>query len=274
MVLGMTASSFVASSVYLLAQPGLPNDNMHPGSAPVPTSVVEGSHFPESRMHLALARNGDGDSPLAVLGVADRPLADPNWLVELSADSSVRIRQRYETLFREMELSEQQIEALVQALVVQTRQERRSDSAGELGAASVAEREQAVISTVVGPSKGSQFDRLRKTLPARMQLDFATEQLQEAGAPLGGDQRKRLLAVMIAQEPFPPWRSMEGESNEQNFVRYREWQYERTRGFIEQAAPVLTPTQKKHLQDQAGIHAAVMPLSMRDLGAAGRPALR
>jgi hypothetical protein len=267
MTLATISALFGAGGLCLLWQLGDENAYTHADSNAPTTSNVEVEHSGEARTTLALSANSDVHPAFSLPGsVRGAP--------ELTADSSLRIRRRYAELFREMELSEQQIEALVPVLIAQDQPDTEARSGGELRSARDAERERAAISAVLGPDKGLHFDRLKKTLPARMQLSFAREQLEQTGSPLREDQRKRLLAILNAQEPLAPWKRIEGESSEQQFARYRQWQQDGAKRFIEQAAPVLTPEQMKHLEDQAAINASVVPLRPDELGAAGARAPR
>jgi hypothetical protein len=273
MVLATTTAVLGACSLFLLS--GLRRENVHtaPDSYASLTSHAEerAAEAPASIEHAAIDA---APAPYPGPGWLHGSLPDPSGLPMLTADSNLRVRQRYDELFREMGLSEHQIDALIPVLIAQEQRESEPRNSGELGAAPHADHERAAIRAVLGPDNGARFLRLSKTLPARMQLNSARAQLEETDVPLREEQRKQLLGIMSAQEPLPPWERIRGESSDQQFARYRRWQQERDERFLKQAAPVLTPAQTKHLATQATMHAAVVPLRTSDLGAAGASAPR
>jgi hypothetical protein len=205
-----------------------------------------------------------GPSPGAVL---------PGWRApEFSTEQrSLMARQRYGALFRELALSEAQIDALVPVLAAQDQSAWGRAPSGRIAESTPADpaRNRAEIAAILGPQKSAQFETLKKSLPARSQLAIARMQLEQVGEPMNDAQRDKLFAIMSAREPLPPPLPVEGQSSEQNFEQFRSWQAERDRLFREDAASVLTPEQKKSLEENASLQASMRMLPGGIMGAAG-----
>jgi hypothetical protein len=267
MVLATTTVVIGVGSLYLLRAHGPANGYTQPDSTARSTSHVEVERSPEEPLPRAIAAKGGAQPPVSISGSRPAGPPDSSWFREITADSSVRVRQRYGELFKDMDLSAQQIEALVPVLIALDEQEAQPRPRDEPDGA-IVERERAAITGVLGQDVGAQFVRLKQTLPARGQLNFVHAQLEETDAPLREDQRKQLLDIVRTQKPYPRWRRIEGESSDQQFARSSRWQHERAKRFIEEASAVLTPNQKSHLEAQAARNAAARPVSRAELGAA------
>jgi hypothetical protein len=191
---------------------------------------------------------------------------------ELSAEQRKSMsRSKYGALFRELALSEQQIDALLPVLAAQDQaegQRRMHNGPGADAQTPDPERNRAEIAAVVGADKAAQFETLKKSLPARSQLAMLRMNLDQSGEPMTEEQRQKLLAIMTAREPvpMPPPLRVDGESGEQSFLRFRDWQQDRDRQMREDAASVLTPQQQKRLDEINAVQAAMRPATMSAFG--------
>src|SRR5688572_19565534 len=135
MVLAMAAAVFGARGLYLLSGLGAKVGSTESDSNASATSHVEVERSAEVRTPLASAANVDEPSPFSVSGSTHGGPPDPSWPPKLTADRNARVRQRYAELFREMDLSAHQIEALVPVLIALDQEESQPRHSGEVGAA-------------------------------------------------------------------------------------------------------------------------------------------
>lgn len=278
LVLGLTTALFGACSLYLLVR--LQQKDACPeADHSALTAQLARSEEARKRLELQLseprglaASGGAGNGPPTP--GPSRSSSPSTWRPpELTPEvRALMIRQQYRQVFRELALSDPQVDALVPVLVEQSA--RRGPWATSANSANpqTPERDLAEVSAVLGPDKGAQFEQARKTMPARSQLNLIRRQLDEAGEPLRDDQSERLLAIMTAHQPQQPPQQAQGESAEQNMERFRTWQAQRDKQFREEADPILTPGQRRQLDEQATIRAAMSAGFPSMLGAAGAPA--
>jgi hypothetical protein len=207
------------------------------------------------------------------------PVPPASWKPpELSTEQrQAMTRRRYGTVFRELGFSEEQIEALLPVLVAQDKLTTALRPAADRATSPSnpdATRDRAEIAAIVGSEKAAQFETARKTLPARSQLSFVRMQLDEAGSPISEDQRQKLLAVMSRHEQPAVPTPVPGEPPEQTADRFRTWQAERDRQFREDSESILTPQQKKRLDEMQSLQSAMriqMRVANEASGAAGSP---
>jgi hypothetical protein len=202
---------------------------------------------------------------------------------ELPLDQrKIMARQRNGQLFRELGLSEQQVDALLDVLAAQDARapsnSRRIGGPpfGRLGPSADAtspeelQRNRDEIASAIGPEKAAQFEALKKTLPARDQLQQLRNELERAGDPVTDEQQRRLLAIMNSRETTAPPARVEGESPEESMARYREWRRESSESLRRDAASVLTPDQVKRMEESDGLRTS---LQSRTSAVPGTPSM-
>ena len=181
----------------------------------------------------------------------------------------IMVRQRNGALFRELGLNEAQIEALLDVL---GQQDARSPNmatrvsgpavgrfgpAGEALSAEEQQRNRDEIAAVIGQDKATQFENLKKTLPARNELMWMRNELEQAGEPVSEEQQRQLLAIIGKRETQGPPARVEGESPEDSMARYRQWRRERSESLRQDAASVLTPEQVKRLEESDSLRSSM-----------------
>jgi len=161
-------------------------------------------------------------------------------------------RQAYGQLFRELALSDEEVEALVAVLSTQEQSSMlapRSPLTSEQQ-----EREQREIAAVLGPERAAQFERLKKTIPARTELSLARSQLERFGEPLSDEQHGTLFAILNAREPSAPPPALEEDiAPAQRMEQFRSWRRASSARFRESAAQVLTPRQLERLDESEAL---------------------
>jgi hypothetical protein len=178
------------------------------------------------------------------------------------------VRERYGALFHELSLSDSQVDALMPVLAAQderTRSPFEDFAALDPQEARARERE---IASVLGAEKSAQFTELRRTMPARMEISMLDMQLDRAGVPVSEEQKQRLMAAMkdLSLPEFP--RPDPEAPPREGLERFRAWRTARAKLVRDAAAPVLTATQLRRLDEHESLQAAMqaaMPPPPEDL---------
>jgi len=178
----------------------------------------------------------------------------------------------YGELLRELELSPQQRDALLDAIVAH---QQRTESAfrglpgGPMGTLpngdavrakmqELGERHKSEIASAIGARKAGEFEALQKTLPMRMELRQVRDHLEAVGTPVSDEQRAKLLAIMKERQLERPAPSASGSMPEQGFDQYRQWRAEHGQRLLEGAAEVLSSEQLERLQEYEDMQSAAM----------------
>ena len=178
------------------------------------------------------------------------------------------VRERYGVLFHELSLSEPQVDALMPVLAVQderTRSPFEGFAALDPQEAQARERE---IASVLGAEKSARFTELRRTMPARMEIRMLDMQLDQAGVPVSEEQKQRLIAAMKDLSLPEPPRPDAGAPPREGMERFRAWRAARAKLMRDAAAPILTATQLRRLDEHESLQAAMqaaMPPPSADL---------
>jgi len=200
---------------------------------------------------------------------------------ELSSEQQ-RVMQRYQFrhMFRELSLSEAEIEGALQVLGQQMERARQpitKEAASPASLASELQRDEAELSAVLGPKKAEQLMALKKLMPIKSELSHMRMRLDEGGEPLSAEQQKKLLELLSSKERPATPRRIQGEDPQQASARLQTWMRDRERERREITAPVLTSKQRELLEEEAAYMEAmrpsfVMPAPAAQPAQAGAPA--
>jgi len=105
--------------------------------------------------------------------------------------------------------------------------------------------EQAEIDNFLGASKAAALRDYQETIPARLEMDQLTRQLEGADAVLTEDQQKRMLAALIEERKRVPMPQMaDGTSPEEYSKAYADWQSDYIERVNAQAHSILNTEQQ------------------------------
>jgi hypothetical protein len=192
-------------------------------------------------------------------------------------------RQQYGRLFRELNLSESQVERVLDVLAAQ---EERSRAASPQGLArsrlaldpKERERNEQEFAAVLGPDNAAKLERWQDQSMARSELQRVRDQLENAGEPLTTEQQNA-LNERLQQRPdreAPPRREP-AEPQEAFQERFREWRTDSRKQLRDDVAQTLTPPQQKRfdeLEEMTSAFEQQIRLPSPVLGAAGARAGR
>jgi uncharacterized protein YjiS (DUF1127 family) len=177
----------------------------------------------------------------------------PNWRPSARSREQLRImtRHQYKRVFRELGLSESEMEAASDVLEQQAERSRKligRDGSENPAPPNDPQRDQAELAGVLGQDKAERFMAQKKLMPARSQLSLLRSQLEEGGEPLSAEQQQALLGKLSEREPpqFP--RNVPGEDPS---ARFQAFMRDRDRGLRDVAAPVLTPKQRELMEEES-----------------------
>jgi hypothetical protein len=178
---------------------------------------------------------------------------------------AMQARQRYGQLFRELELSDAQIDGLAPVLHAQEQRALATASAsGEQARSGASQRhasdeERSEIAAIIGPEKAAQLEDLRNAMPIRAELRRVRDQLEEAGEPVSPEQQRQLVAILSNRAaPSPPVPEA-GEPPEHGFERFRAWARDRDLRLRADSAAVLTPQQLERLEESEALRSVMLP---------------
>ena len=194
---------------------------------------------------------------------AAAPAIQPSWRPPNYSREQRRLmtRYQYKRAFRESGLSESEIEAALDVLEQQADRNRKplSKEQGMTGSAPDPQQEQAELAAVLGPQKAERFMAEKKLMPVRMQVNTLRSQLEEGGVPLSAEQQRTLLAKLAEKErpQFP--RAVQGEAPQQSSTRFQSYMRDQDRELRDAAAPLLTPEQRKLMDEELKFREATRP---------------
>jgi hypothetical protein len=170
--------------------------------------------------------------------------------LELSAEHRrTMLRQRNGQLFRQLGLSDAQIEALLDVLAKQEERARAAKPGAFLGAMGPSSdpnelaRNRAEIEAVVGSDKAAKLETWQKLFTARHELRRVRDQLEDVGEPLSEEQQNRLNElVQLRPRSFAPERK-EGDTPEAFMERFRSWRQDSRQQLRTEVSSVLNPRQ-------------------------------
>jgi outer membrane murein-binding lipoprotein Lpp len=110
--------------------------------------------------------------------------------------------------------------------------------------------DQAEIDNFLGTSKAAAFREYQETIPARMELEQLTRQLEGADATLSDDQQKRMLAALIEERKRIPMPQMSENADADEYTKaYAQWQSDYNERVNAQARSILNNDQMTAYSD-------------------------
>jgi hypothetical protein len=184
------------------------------------------------------------------------------------------LRHQYRRVFRDLALSDTEMDAALDVLSQQAGRTRKQLSMNG-SPASDPQADQAELAAVLGAEKAERFMAEKKLMPARSEVSLLRMRLEEAGEPLSPEQMQAMVESLGKMERAQLPRRVEGDDPQQSQERFQTWMQQRNRELRESAAPVLTPKQRELMDEEAAIQESMRPAFLRGLstsGAAGTPA--
>lgn len=160
-------------------------------------------------------------------------------------------RRRYRNLCRELALSDAEVEAILPVLVQQDLLANKPFANEPTGTAPESQRDQSALATLLGAEKAARFTALRKLEPARSAVRMLRLRLEDSGDPLSPEQQKALLGIVASQGVDPAPQRVAGDDSQRSMERMGTWMRDREQRLREDAAPVLTATQRRLLEEDA-----------------------
>jgi hypothetical protein len=110
--------------------------------------------------------------------------------------------------------------------------------------------DQAEIDNFLGASKAAALKDYQETIPARMEMEQLTRQLEGADATLSEEQQKRLLTALIEERKRIPMPQMSENSTPEDYSKsYAEWQSDYNERVNAQARSILNTEQMTAYSD-------------------------
>lgn len=190
---------------------------------------------------------------------------DPALRQMMSAGRRTGIQMVYGDLFKDLKLSPAQSDRFTQILSDQQARamDMVRDAAGDPAALAAARNSvkadtDAALQDLLGAGQFQKYEDYQKTLMERMQVNGLDRQLGAAGAPLGGDQKAQLLAMMIDEKSaVPPPAGPDGSNLEPSSPAQIQWQADYDQRVHDRASQILTPGQLKQFEQLQASQAAV-----------------
>jgi hypothetical protein len=269
-VFAATTTVFALSTLYLGASSGTPAAQADQSTCVALKTererllseqrVLEGELSSLRRELTVCSESALPGEPDTVRVDAQRPASTTQLrLPELSTENrQIQTLHRFGELFRELGLSEAEIDALVPILSRQ-----RTPSSVPLGSAldrapgaasAELERNRTEVGAVIGLQKAVEFETLVKQLPARSQLRALRSQLEQTGEPLSAEQQTQVLAA-LTHSPSERPRSGQ-ETPEETANRMQAWRHDRDEKLRQVAAPYLSSAQMKRLEESDSLQTA------------------
>jgi hypothetical protein len=176
------------------------------------------------------------------------------------------LRHQYRRVFRDLNLSESEMNAALDVLAQQAERNRKQLSTS--GApTNDAQNDQAELAAVLGREKAERFMTEKKLIPVRSEVSVLRMRLEEAGETLSAEQQQALVEVLGKKERTPPPRRLDGDPQQAQEC-FQTWMQEHNRELRESAAPLLTPKQRELMDEDMVYQNAIRPTF---LGAAPTP---
>lgn len=158
-------------------------------------------------------------------------------------------------IFRQLGLSEAQIESLLDVLIAQ--QTRMTEAKpGTLAANADPEtraRNRAEIAAVIGNERAAQLEDWQNRTMARFELRRVRDQLEDSGEPLSDAQLKRITELVQTQPLAPLTPRQKDETGEAFMERFRTWRSETREQLRSHVSSVLEPRQLERYDDMDAV---------------------
>jgi len=110
--------------------------------------------------------------------------------------------------------------------------------------------DQAEIDNFLGASKAAALKDYQETIPARMEMEQLTRQLEGSDATLSEDQQKRMLTALIEERKRIPMPQMSDNTTPEEYTKaYAEWQSDYNERISAQAHSILNTEQMTAYSD-------------------------
>jgi hypothetical protein len=167
------------------------------------------------------------------------------------------IRRLYEDVGRDLSLSKEQADKLVDLIADQQSRPLAqgrpmpTDRASALQALrDMQAQNNKEIAALIGDAKMAELKEYQQTLPQRSQVDTVGQQLSAAGLPLSVDQRGDLVSAMVAEAKANPRPTpVPGMAPEDVQKQMNEWQDGYDKSVSERAKQVLSSEQYERYHD-------------------------
>lgn len=142
-------------------------------------------------------------------------LEDAEYRNARIAQTRGNLQLRYNTLAKDLGLSDKQADALL-TILAEAQLSQEKEMAGLMAsgappdAAAIAElnrarleqqqRQKEAVTALLGPTKAAEFDEYEQTAPSRQRMTNLTSMLAQAGKPLTETQSKQLSKLMVAEQ--------------------------------------------------------------------------
>jgi hypothetical protein len=185
------------------------------------------------------------------------PFKNPVERDYLCVQQHLQTRIAYRELAREMSLSPQNAEQLMDLLAEQhmkiiddTEHPSVDPVLRTILRSQIRQTTEAEIAELLGPASFKQFERFRHTLGEREQLRAIGEQLDAVNLSLGPQQYERLLAILIEEARAVTYPASAAHlPAAQSIERQNDWLRDYERRVTSRAAVVLSHAQLRHLDD-------------------------
>jgi hypothetical protein len=247
----------------------------------------------ETSVHSSIMAATSGTSPVGSLALtaasatpAPTTMTPPLPIKPLELTPSQRrtmTRQQYGKLFRELNLSESQVERVLDVLAAQEERSRAASPQGMARPRSALdpkerERNKQELAVAIGPDNAAKLEHWQDQSIPRGELQRVRDQLENAGEPLTTEQQ-HALNQRLQQRPdreSPPRREPD-EPQEAFQERFHEWRADSRKQLRDDVAQTLTPQQQKRfdeLEEMTSAFEQQIRLPSSVSGAAGARATR
>lgn len=208
-------------------------------------------------------------------GLSAEPWKPPVLSAEQRSNAIVH---RNGELFRELALTQGEIDALTPVLAAQEQRQReqaRASGRMRFGMAALSpedeQRNRDEVAAVLGPEKAARLQTLQKSQPLRSEVRMLRDSLEQAGIPITEQQQRELMAKVTARAAEPKPTRSDGESQDDVVKRFGEQRRERAQRVREEAAAVLSPEQMKvvdQMEELRSTYESARPRRNLSVGAA------
>jgi hypothetical protein len=210
----------------------------------------------ELETDLRAVRHASTAGPTVTMELSSVPRATPQVLPagmprgpEMTEELRLAVtRRRYRSLFRELALSDAEVESILPVLVAQDLRANKP-LPKELAMQEEPQRTQSELAAVLGAEKAQRFTALRLLQPARSQVNMLRQRLEDSGDPLTADQQQALTKILANKTAEPTPQRSGGDDPRQSMDQMAAKMRERDQRLRQDAAPVLTAAQRQSLDE-------------------------
>jgi hypothetical protein len=211
----------------------------------------------ELESDLRAVRHTSTAGPTVAVELSGGPRATPQVLPaagmprapEMTEEQRLAVtRRRYRSLFRELALSDAEVESILPVLVAQDLRANKP-LPKELASQEEPQRNQSELAAVLGAEKAQRFTALRLLQPARSQVSMLRQRLEDSGDPLTADQQQALIKILANKTAEPTPQRSGGDDPRQSMDQMAAKMRERDQRLRQDAAPVLTVAQRQSLDE-------------------------